>query len=175
MRSLTHGVVVLLILAAATTALAGMTPDSLKSDDTLAPRPEKSTSTAIMYSLIFPGMGQIYTENYWKVPLFAGTAAVSAVMFFRNNAEFATAADAYNTALTDGSSAATVNLLLRRREVFRDNRDLSAVVFLITYALAAVDAYVGAELYSFDTGEKLSLNLGPTRSQQLALGLTMTW
>lgn len=175
MRSLTHGAVILLVMAAATASVAGMTLDSLKSDEANDPRATKSTSTAIMYSLIFPGAGQVYTENYWKVPLFAGTAAVSAVMFFRNNAEFSTASDAYDTALKDGSSAATVNLLLRRREVFRDNRDLSAVVFLITYALAAVDAHVGAELYSFDTGEKLSMNLGPTRSQQIALGLTMTW
>ena len=175
MRSLTRSTVFLLVMAAATAASAGTNLDLLKSNDTLAPRVEKTTSTAIMYSLIFPGVGQVYTENYWKVPLFAGTAAVSAVMFFRNNAEFSTASGAYDKALTDGSSAATVNLLLRRREVFRDNRDLSAVVFLITYALAAVDAYVGAELYSFDTGEKLSLNLGPTRTQQLALGLAMTW
>ena len=138
-------------------------------------RLSRSTSTAIVCSLVLPGLGQVYTGNYWKAPLFAGIAATSAVMFFRNNAEFSTASDAYDTALKDGSSAATVNLLLRRREVFRDNRDLSAVVFLITYALAAVDAYVGAELYSFDTGEKLSMNLGPTRSQQIALGLTMTW
>lgn len=175
MRSLKRSAVLFFVVAAATAASAAMTRDSLRTDDTLALRPTKSTSTAIMYSLIFPGMGQVYTENYWKVPLFAGTAAISAVMFFRNNAEFATASDAYDKALADGSSGATVNLLLRRREVFRDNRDLSAVVFLITYALAAVDAYVGAELYSFDTGEKLSMNLGPTRSQQMALGLTMTW
>ena len=175
MRSLKRSVVLLLVMAAGTAASGAETRDSLKTDDSLALRPTKSTSTAIMYSLIFPGLGQAYTENYWKIPLFAGTAAVSAVLFFQNNSEFSTASDAYDQAVTSGSDPATINLLLRRREVFRDNRDMSAVVFLITYALAAVDAYVGAELYSFDTGEKLSMRLGPTGSQQMALGLTMTW
>jgi hypothetical protein len=96
-------------------------------------------------------------------------------LFFRNNASFIDAATAYNTAVAGGENASTIDLLLRRREAFRDNRDLSGVVFLITYALAAVDAYVGAELYTFDTGEKLSLSAGPTPSTLVAVNLRLTW
>lgn len=175
MRSVTRAVLLFLVMAVASATSAAMEGDSLKTNDTLALRPSKSTSTAIMCSLIFPGLGQVYTENYWKIPLFAGTAAVSAVLFFQNNSEFSTASAAYDQAVTAGSDAARINLLLRRREVFRDNRDMSAVVFLITYALAAVDAYVGAELYDFDTGETLSVNVGPSRSHQLALNMRVTW
>jgi len=149
--------------------------DTAKGPDTTTIRPGKSTQTAVLASLILPGLGQAYTENYWKIPLFTGTAAVSAVLFFQNNSEYSTASAEYDKAVSEGAGASTVNLLLRRREVFRDNRDMSAVVFLITYALAAVDAYVGAELYSFDTGQQLSLNVGPTPSQSLALSLRMTW
>jgi hypothetical protein len=175
MRSLTHRCIFGALLLAATTVGMAMPVDSSKGSDSQEARPVKSTQTAVLASLILPGLGQAYTENYWKIPLFTGTAAVSAVLFFQNNSQFSTASNEYDKALADGTNAATVNLLLRRREVYRDNRDMSAVVFLITYALAAVDAYVGAELYSFDTGEKLSMNLGPTPSQSMALSLRMTW
>ncbi|MBU3679551.1 MAG: hypothetical protein FGM32_08085 [Candidatus Kapabacteria bacterium] len=138
-------------------------------------RPTRSTTTAIICSLVLPGLGQVYTGNYWKAPLFAGIAATSAVMFFRNNADYSTAAAEYDAAIATGTNAAMTNLLLRRREAFRDNRDLSGVVFFITYALAAVDAYVGAELYSFDTGEDLSISLGPSPSGLMAVNLRLTW
>lgn len=143
--------------------------------DSLRPISAKSTSTAITYSLILPGLGQIYTENYWKAPLFAGVAVTSAVLFFRNNASFIDAAAAYDAAIAGGENSITTDLLLRRREAFRDNRDLSGVVFLITYALAAVDAYVGAELYAFDTGEKLGISAGPTPTNLMAVNLRLTW
>lgn len=138
-------------------------------------RPSRSSSTAIICSLVLPGLGQVYTGNYWKAPLFAGIAATSAVMFFRNNADYSTAASEYDAAIASGANASMTNLLLRRREAFRDNRDLSGVVFFITYALAAVDAYVGAELYSFDTGEDLSVSVGPSPSALMAVNLRLTW
>ncbi len=173
MRSVGTFATIVLLLLSSTHGLA-LPADSLAADS-LRIQPAKSTSTAITYSLILPGLGQVYTENYWKAPLFAGVAVTSAVLFFRNNASFSDAAAAYDAAVAGGENAFTTDLLLRRREAFRDNRDLSGVVFLITYALAAVDAYVGAELYAFDTGEKLSLSTGPTTTTLLAVNLRLTW
>lgn len=135
----------------------------------------KSSTTAIVYSLAFPGLGQVYTEKYWKVPLFTGAALATAVLFVRNNADFATASTAYDDAIANGLDALTTNILLRRREAFRDNRDLAGVFFLITYALAAVDSYVGAELYQFDTGENLSVSAGPSTRNLVAVNLRLTW
>lgn len=151
------------------------TPADSSATAAKAERPTRSTTTAVVCSLVLPGLGQVYTGNYWKAPLFAGIAATSAVMFFRNNADYSTSAAEYDEAIATGANAATTNLLLRRREAFRDNRDLSGVVFFITYALAAVDAYVGAELYSFDTGEDLSVSLGPSPSALMAVNLRLTW
>lgn len=173
MRSVGTCATIVLFLLCNVRGLA-LTADSTAADS-LQALPLKSTSTAITYSLIMPGLGQIYTGNYWKAPLFAGVAVTSAVLFFRNNASFSDAAAAYDAAVAGGENAFTTDLLLRRREAFRDNRDLSGVVFLITYALAAVDAYVGAELYSFDTGEKLSLSARPTPSTLMAVNLQLTW
>ncbi|MEN9281126.1 MAG: hypothetical protein RL594_61 [Bacteroidota bacterium] len=173
MRALRHLVMVLMLLMTSVRGLA-QSADTTSAFTPLA-GPTKSSTTAILYSLAFPGLGQIYTENYWKVPLFTGAAVATAVLFVRNNADFATAATAYDDAVANGLDAATTNILLRRREAFRDNRDLAGVFFLITYALAAVDSYVGAELYQFDTGENLSLSAGPSARNLVAVNLRLTW
>jgi len=131
----------------------------------------KKPMTAVAYSLLLPGLGQVYTETYWKVPLFAGTAIVTAWAFFSNNANFNTTADLYDQAIASGANSNVTSLLLQQREAYRDNRDLAGVIFLVTYGLAAVDAYVGANLYDFDVSNDVSLGLGPNRSQIMAMNL----
>lgn len=150
-------VVVLLIVGVAST----------RAQDTLAMT--KNTTTAVLMSLACPGLGQYYTEAYWKIPVFTGAAAITAWLFFDNNAKFNDADVIYEAAAA--SNDPNASRLLTVREVYRDNRDLSGLVFLVTYALAAVDAYVGAHLYDFDVDEDVSLGIGPTRTQLLAVQL----
>jgi len=133
----------------------------------------KSPATAVLMSLACPGLGQYYNNAYWKIPIFTGTAAVSVWLFLDNNAKFNDANALYEAAAASGDVNA--GRLLTVREVYRDNRDLSGLVFLVTYALAAVDAYVGAHLYDFDVDEDVSLGIGPTRTQLLALQLSVTF
>lgn len=130
----------------------------------------KSPTKAITYSLIFPGLGQLYNDAYWKVPLFAGGAIATAWLFFQNNASFNTSSDLYDAALASGTSS-DAGKHLRDREFYRDNRDLAGVFFLLTYGLAAMDAYVGAHLYDFDVSEDISMTVGPTRSHLMALNV----
>lgn len=132
----------------------------------------KDPTTSVLYSLACPGLGQFNNKAYWKIPIFTGTAAVSAWLFFSNNAKFNETDAQYEAALASGNINS--GRLLTTREVYRDNRDLSGLVFLVTYALAAVDAYVGAHLYDFDVDEDVSLGIGPTRTQLMALHLTLT-
>ena len=135
----------------------------------------KNPTTAVIYSLCLPGLGQAYTENFWKVPLFTGTAIVTGWLFFRNNADFNNTSDLYDQARASGASAETTALLLRQREAFRDNRDLSGVIFLLAYGLAAVDAYVGAHLYDFDVSDDVSMGIGPKRTHLLALNMSVSF
>lgn len=136
---------------------------------------QKSPSTALGYSFLFPGLGQLYNEAYWKVPIFAGAAITSGYFVFANHASFATASQEYDAAITRGDNAATTNLLLRRREAYRNNRDLAGLALLLTYTLAAVDAYVGANLYDFNVTPELSLGIGPTPTQTLAVSMQLRY
>lgn len=135
----------------------------------------KSPTTAVLYSLALPGLGQVYTESYWKVPLFTGTCAIAAWQFFRNNADFQATSQQYDAAVAAGEATAVTNQLFARREAYRDRRDMSGVIFLVAYGLAAVDAYVGAHLYDFDVSENLSLGIGPTQSHLMGVAMRLSF
>ncbi|MDZ4744901.1 MAG: DUF5683 domain-containing protein [bacterium] len=153
----------------ATFALIILTFACARAEDTLTLT--KSPTTSVLMSLACPGLGQFNNEAYWKIPIFTGTAAVSVWLFFSNNAKFNEADAQYEAAKASGDFSE--GRLLTTREVYRDNRDLAGLIFIVTYALAAVDSYVGAHLYDFDVDEDVSLGLGPTRTQLLALKLNV--
>ena len=130
---------------------------------------KKSPSTAVVYSFVLPGLGQVYTESYWKVPIFTGAAAASAYFIVANQSGFSTASQDYDNAVAQGQSATATATLLRKREFYRNNRDVAGLALLLTYTLAAIDAYVGANLYDFNVSSDLSLQLAPTPTSPLAL------
>lgn len=137
--------------------------------------PSKSTTTAILLSAVFPGAGQLYTEQYWKIPIFTGTCAVSAWLIASNQSQFSSASAAYDAAVARGATAVELRQLRGERETYRSNRDVAGLVFVAAYLLAAVDAYVGAELYAFDVSPNLAMGIGPTTSQMMALQLRLQW
>jgi len=144
-------------------------------DSTAAPAStplmEKSPTTAVLWSLALPGLGQYYTETYWKIPLFTGGALASAWLIVDNHAKYQDADAAYLAALDGNASSAKIARRLRIREAYRDNRDVAGLALVATYLIAAVDAYVGAHLFAFDVGDDLSLRLGPTTLEPVRLTL----
>ena len=156
-----HAVILALLLSALSCKAA------ISSDTTIAVK--KSPSTAVLYSFLLPGLGQVYTESYWKVPIFTGAAAASAFFIISNQSSFASASQEYDAAIAAGQTATITNTLLRKREFYRNNRDVAGLALLLTYALAAVDAYVGANLYDFNVSSDLTLQLAPTPTSPLAL------
>lgn len=134
---------------------------------------KKSPSTAVLYSFLLPGLGQVYTESYWKVPIFTGGALTSAYFIATNQSQFASASQNYDNAIAQGQSASVTSTLLRQREFYRNNRDVAGLALLLTYALAAVDAYVGANLHDFNVDANLSINVLPTPTSPLAVNLQL--
>lgn len=105
----------------------------------------KSVTTAIVLSLLLPGSGQIYYEDYWKAPIFFGGAAALGWWAWKNN-------QTYNELEAQGDP---------NKEIYRNNRDQSLFFLAGVYILAAVDAYVGVHLYNFNVNENLSLFIAP--------------
>lgn len=152
---------------------------SLKTEFT--PDPTK----AVIYSAIFPGLGQIYNRKYWKLPIIYGgfLGVVYAVTW--NGNMYSDYQNAYRDFVTNpygttswhnfvpdedpvtqvlGSASRKSQVqesLKRRRDYFRRNRDLAIIVGVGVYALCMIDAYVDAHLYNFDVTPDLSMTVAP--------------
>lgn len=122
----------------------------------------KSPTGALVRSLVIPGWGQLYVENYWKAPLmFGGFVGVGSIILW-NHDNYRSAIDEidlYSGEETDFE----LQVLKNKRDFYRDQRDLSGLYMLGVYLISAVDAYVGAHLYDFNVDDDLSFYVKPNK------------
>jgi len=107
----------------------------------------KSPTGAIFRSLVLPGWGQIYVENYWKAPIFAAGAGILWYFVIDNTIKYN---DYKNQLAMLDPTTIEYNLIKNKRNNAVDTRDLSALYLLGVYVIATVDAYVGAHLFDFN-------------------------
>jgi len=152
--------------------------------DTTAPKIDSAhihhhdPKKATMRALMFPGLGQIYNRQYWKVPLAYAAVGIPVAFFFYNNTWYKRTKLAYEIVATNQTSRYNeiyegliykdtglpldANSLRSYRNQFRRDRDYSVLYFLLGYALTIVDATVSGHLKEFDISEDLSMNIQPT-------------
>lgn len=147
------------------------------------PNPNK----AVLYSAIFPGLGQIYNRKYWKLPIIYGGFVGLFYAITWNGRNYNDYTDAYKAIMSDNPTSAEnrhkwdyflpsqtdisklsdselqtwQSYFKRRRNYFRRNRDLSIIGAVALYALCMVDAYVDAQLFDFDISPDLSFHIEP--------------
>lgn len=152
------------------------------------PNPTK----AVIYSAIFPGLGQIYNRKYWKLPIVYGGFLGCAYAINWNNKTYVGYKNAYRDFMDNdpntnswrdyirgdisGREDYFSNVLRNRRNSFRRYRDLSCFIAIGLYAICMIDAYVDAQLFEFDISEDLSLKVDPvifdkTANNARSLGL----
>ena len=127
----------------------------------------KNAKKASLYSAIIPGAGQIYTEKYWKIPIIYSGLIASAYYIKQNNDQYKLYRSTYlnrinNDNNTDQFQAEYSNQdLVTLTDFYRRNREVSTLLFTLTYLLNIIDASVSAHLFSFDVSEDLSMNIKP--------------
>ncbi len=146
--------------------------------NTKHPIPKRSA----LYSALVPGLGQIYNKQYWKLGVVvAGLGAAGYFLNF-NNTEYQRFRNAYIARIDGdpntvdefdvsfgGYQAADLNTLQNQ---YRQYLEYTVVFTTVGYALNILDAYVGANLKSFDINDDISLQTKPTfENQQLGLAL----
>ncbi|UKK60256.1 DUF5683 domain-containing protein [Prevotella communis] len=145
--------------------------------NTWRPDPQR----ALWLALVIPGGGQIYNRKYWKLPIVYGgfVGCIYAMMW--NNMMYKDYSQAYLDIMDDDPGTASYNKFLHlgkqitpaneerykqifksRKDKYRRWRDLSFFCMLGVYAVSVIDAYVDAELSSFDISKDLSLKVRPT-------------
>ena len=117
-------------------------------------REAKSPIRALMYALVLPGLGQAYNGKYWKMPIVWGSLGVAAYAIVYNTGKYEEATINY---IMDESSDNE-----RILKGWKRNMELSYIVAFLVYGLQVLDAYVDANLYSWDVNENLSMGISPS-------------
>ena len=134
---------------------------------------------AVLFSAIFPGLGQVYNRKYWKLPIVYGGFMGCAYAISFNARYYKDYSNAYLD-FTDGNpntnswqdflpynyqlsdDAWFAGVLKRKKDYYRKYRDMSYIIAVGLYALCMVDAYVDAQLFDFDISQDLSFRIEPT-------------
>ncbi len=140
---------------------------------------DKIPKKAALYSAILPGAGQVYTKKYWKVPVIYGGLITSAYYINESNDLYQLYKSTYLNRL-DGDFTDNLNYsdsdLRTLTEHYRRNREVSALLFTLTYILNIVDASVNAHLFDYDVSEDLSLHIQPVYfSKENASGISLSF
>ena len=129
--------------------------------DFRAPVPAKST----IYSILLPGLGQIYNGEAWKVPLYLGLIAGGAYFWHDNNVQYQRWKWTHNMATTDDETVErppqTGENAKHYRDVYRRYRDYSVLATALFYLIQVIDANVFAYMQDFEVSEDLSLRMQP--------------
>jgi hypothetical protein len=140
---------------------------------------EKVPKRAALYSAILPGAGQVYTKKYWKVPIIYGGLITSAYYINESNDLYQLYKSTYLNRL-EGDFSDNLNYsdsdLRTLTDHYRRNREVSALLFTLTYVLNIVDASVNAHLFDYDVSDDLSLHIQPMYfSKENATGLSLSF
>ncbi len=167
-RNLIVGVILLFVISISKDTKSQYVNDYRFSDSTFntAHSPNKAT----FYSAILPGLGQIYNQKYWKVPIIY--AAFGGLIYYANynNFVYNKYKDAYNIQLRIDNGeiglepeypGASADNLKRQKDLWRRYRDMSFIGMGLVYVLQILDADVDAHLFDYNMSEDLSMRIEP--------------
>ncbi len=119
---------------------------------------------ATLYSLLLPGLGQIYNGEFFKIPIYWGGLMASLHFLTTNNLNYKRFKRIHNEATTPDSgynqsiSAETAKWY---RDVYRRYRDYSIVATAAVYLLQVIDANVFAYMHDFEVSDEITMNIEP--------------
>ena len=127
-------------------------------------RKGKSTTVAMLASLVVPGAGQIYNGAYWKTPLIWGLGYYFVSIYKQQNTLYQKYRKEYSASIDSVNKTGDPSLR-DQRDFYHGQRDTFGWYIAITYLVNVLDAYVDASLYSFE----VSPNLQPSNDLRATL------
>ncbi len=122
---------------------------------------------ATMYAILFPGLGQVYNGEYWKVPIYYGLMLGSVHFYSVNNKNYHRYKRIYND-LAKGTgehdARISASTALYYRNIYRRYRDYSIVAIAASYLLQVIDANVFSYMRDFDLSDNIdvAMDISPT-------------
>ncbi len=153
----------------------------VKKEKVYHPDTTHSPRSALIRSLILPGLGQIYNHRWWKVPfIYGGFVALGASYISNENnyTLFNILAHYRESGHTPGKNEPKYNeyqlyAIVSNQSIYdaadgyRRNRDLVILGFVGVWGIQAIEAYVNAKFiqaYSIDSN--LSMKISPSLINQ---------
>lgn len=186
------------VTALDSTAIGAQSDSLLHTMDFTRKRFVPNPQRALWLSLIIPGAGQIYNRKLWKIPIVYGGFLGCLYALTWNNQMYSDYSQAYLDIMDDDPNTKSYMNMLplnfnmngrenqykeifkNKKNYYRKYRDMSIFAMIGVYLLSVVDAYVDAELSSFDISEDLGLHIEPTifntsgRSRNSSVGIQCT-
>ncbi|MFZ4399820.1 MAG: DUF5683 domain-containing protein [Bacteroidales bacterium] len=137
-----------------------------------------SPRKASLYSMVLPGMGQVYNHQFWKVPvLYAGIATLAYFFVFNTEryhnyrTEYLARVNNDSTNFNSSYALYSDNTILLLKDYYQRNLEFTYIVAGLVYIFNIIDASVYAHLFTFDVGSDLSLRIDPLlNNNSLRLG-----
>ena len=117
-------------------------------------REGKSTTIAMLASMIAPGTGQIYNESYWKAPVIWGVGYYFYSVYQNQDDLYRTYRAQYDTTISVANPSGDTQLR-SLRDFHKGQRNNFGWYIVVVYLLNIVDAYVDAALFNFEVSPNL--------------------
>jgi hypothetical protein len=161
----------------------------IKKEKVYHPDSTHSPHTAVMRSLLVPGLGQIYNHSWWKVPvIYAGIGLLADAIIYNNTNYnlFLTLSKyrEFGTPPTPGQKDYAQAVLYSQQpdqalydatDGYRRNRDLSILGVVGAWGINVIDAYIDAKfIHSYSVDNDLSFRIDPGLINQPLFAQTST-
>jgi len=130
---------------------------------------EKMPRQAAIRSAVLPGLGQVYNKRWWKVPfIYGGFVAIGLAYEFNQRyykeflGEVQYRSENNNQPKNPKYAGYSFDGMVRVKDNFRRNRDLSILGLIGMHALNIIDAYIDAKFFRFDVSDDLTFRIEPS-------------
>lgn len=146
-------------------AAAGLTYWGMALDEVICYEADyPSAGKATLYSILVPGLGQIYNGETWKLPIYWGGLLGSVHFYVLNKTNYLRFRRIYREA-TDTEKPYTgpigADTALYYRNVYRRYRDYSVLSIAGFYLLQVIDANVFAYMHDFNIADDITMSVNP--------------
>ena len=121
---------------------------------------------ATVYSMLLPGLGQVYNGELFKVPIYWGCLVGSVHFLVSNNTNYVRFKRIHNEATNPDPNISNKVPISGEtakwyRDVYRRYRDYSIVATIAFYMLQVIDANVFAYMHDFQVDDDIAMDIEP--------------
>lgn len=121
------------------------------------PKTYPNAGKATLYSLLLPGLGQIYNHELWKLPIYVGGLGVAYHFYTQHKLNY----ERFQRLLLEGDTTLPQSTAIYYKDIYRRYRDYSVLAIAVVYLLQVIDANVFAYMHNFEVNDDMAISAQP--------------